>query len=127
MGGEPGRGRMTEESAERIVDSPKRAQRVVRVPVYALIVCVFVMLISPVASVFAAVERSNANARRIVAEQERQRRAASEEARKVACSFFSISLDTYLENPPVGATGRALQANYLEFYRISGCQPPRTK
>lgn len=104
-----------------------REQKVITIPAYWLIVGLCVMLGSPVASIFAAVAISNNNARQIVAEQQRSQQAAREESRRVACSFFATSLDVYQETPPTTATGRNLQENYLEFYRISGCVPPRTK
>lgn len=102
-------------------------QRVVRIPVYWLVVGLCVMIVTPIFTLLAATTIANNNARRIVAEQERQKQAAQEEARRVACSFFSASLDAFAESPPINKTGKALQENYLDFYRISGCQPPRTK
>jgi hypothetical protein len=99
----------------------------VRVPIYWLMVGIAVVFLSPIASIWASVRIAQNNTRRIIAEQQRTQLAAKEEARRVACSFFSASLDAYLETPPTTATGRNLRETYLEFYRLSGCQPPRDK
>ena len=103
------------------------SRRYVSIPVYWLLVGILIAVVSPVAAFFASIQIAERNTEQIVAEQEKQRAVAAEEARKVACGFFGSSLDVYIEAPPATAAGRAQQANYLELYRLSGCQPPRTK
>jgi hypothetical protein len=93
--------------------------------VYAIIVGIIVVIGSPVASIFASVRIAENNAERIIAEQKRTELVAAAEARRVACAFFALNLDVYDETPPSTPTGRNLRQTYLEFYRISGCQPPR--
>jgi hypothetical protein len=102
-----------------------RPQRVVRVPVYALLVGVAVMVVSPLLSILASVQIAERNAERVIAEQQKTEVAARAEARRVACVFFALNLDVYDQTPPSMPTGRNLRQTYLEFYRLSGCQPPR--
>ena len=102
-------------------------QRVVRVPVYWLVVGVCAMFGSPVLSVLAAVRIADANAHRQAVAVAAAKTEASAEAKRVTCAFFSSSLDVYKENPPSTDAGKAQQANYAELYRITGCQPPRTR
>lgn len=95
------------------------------VPLYVVAVGVATVLLSPLLSILASVRIAESNAERIVAEQKRTEAAATAEARRVACAFFTINLDVYDETPPTTATGRNLRQTYLDFYRLSGCQPPR--
>ncbi len=101
------------------------APRVVRVPLYALVVGVAVMLVSPPLAILASVQIAERSAERSIAEQRRTEAAAREQARRVACDFFRLNLDVYDETPPASALGRNLRQTYLEFYRLSGCQPAR--
>jgi len=97
------------------------------VPVYWLIVGIVVMFGSPVLSVLSAVQISERNAQRQLDAVAAAKVEASAEAKQVTCSFFASSMDVYKENPPISEAGRAQYANYADLYRISGCQPPRTK
>lgn len=101
--------------------------RVVRVPVYWLIIGLFMMIGSPILSVLAATNIAKNNANQIIAEADRQRTAAREESRLASCAFFASSLDIYQAEPPTTDLGKRLQRNYLDLYRITSCQPPRTK
>lgn len=92
---------------------------------YAIIVAIVVVIGSPVLSILASVQIAERNAERIVAEQKRTEAVAAAEARRVACVFFALNLDVYDQTPPSTPTGRNLRQTYLEFYRLSGCQPPR--
>jgi hypothetical protein len=102
-----------------------RPQRVVRVPLYALLIGVLITVASPLLSMLASVQIAERNAERIVAEQRRTEAAARAEARRVACVFFALNLDVYDQTPPSTPTGRNLRQTYLEFYRLSECQPAR--
>lgn len=104
-----------------------RVVRVIRVPLYTLVVGVAVGLGSPVLSLFAAVSIANNNAAHQLRAQRDSEAAAKQKARKVTCAFFASSLDVYKENPPISPAGKAQAQNYVELYRVSGCQPPRTK
>jgi hypothetical protein len=95
------------------------------VPFYVVAVGVATVLLSPLLSILASVQIAENNAERIVAEQKRTEAAATAEARRVACVFFALNLDAFDETPPTSATGRNLRQTYLDFYRLSGCQPPR--
>jgi len=109
------------------VTAQPKLRREIRIPIYWLLVGVAVVFISPIASVWASVTIARNNSERIVREQQQAQVEAQAEGRRVACSFFGASLDAYKETPPTTATGRNIQENYLEFYRLSGCQPPRDK
>lgn len=102
-----------------------RVQRVVRVPLYALIVGVALTVVSPPLSILASVQIAERNAEHVIAEQQKTEATARVEARRVACDFFALNLDVYDQTPPSTATGRNLRKTYLEFYRLSGCQPLR--
>lgn len=102
-----------------------REQRVVRLPLYVLIVCIALTVVSPLLSIFASVQISERNAARVIAEQQKTEAAARVEARRVACDFFALNLDVYDQTPPSTPTGRNLRQTYLEFYQLSGCQPAR--
>jgi hypothetical protein len=102
-------------------------RRVVNVPVWTIIVGVAMMFGSPVLSVLAAVSISERNAERQLADVEQAKTEATAESKRITCAFFASSMDVYKENPPPTETGRAQYRNYAELYRITGCQPPRTK
>lgn len=102
-----------------------REQRVVRVPLYALLVGVLVTVASPLLSILASVQIAERNAARSIAEQRRTEAAARTEARRLTCAFFALNLDVYDETPPATAVGRNLRQTYLDFYRLSECQPAR--
>lgn len=102
-----------------------REQRVVRVPLYWIVVGVLCMVVSPLLSILASVQIAESNAERIVAEQRRTEAAARVESRRLTCAFFALNLDVYDETPPSTPVGRNLRQTYLEFYRLSECQPPR--
>jgi hypothetical protein len=102
-------------------------QRVVRVPVYWLIVGLVTMLASPFLSVFAAVQRADTNRHRAEQQAIAAQAAAREESRLRTCDLFTALLDTYVEEPPTTPTGKKVQATYLYFYNdVSKCQPPRS-
>jgi hypothetical protein len=98
-----------------------------KLPTYWVLVGVAVMFFSPILSIFASVKIAERNYQRVLAEQEAARSESREEARKLACAFFAGSLDVYIETPPNSAAGKNLQSRYLEFYKITGCKPPREK
>lgn len=50
---------------------------------------------------------------------------AAEQSRAVVCFLFTTILDTFHEEPPTTAAGRAQVGAWLEVYRLSKCQPPR--
>src|SRR5262245_49465657 len=100
-------------------------QRVIRVPVYWLVVGLVTMLVTPWLSVFAAVKRADANRHRAEQQAVRAQLEAREEARLRTCGLFQALLDAYVEEPPETATGRRVQATYLDFYNLNSCQPPR--
>jgi hypothetical protein len=115
-----------------------KLQRVVKVPVYWVIVGVMVMFASPVAALVGSVKINNANTARQLASQQKAQveaeaarvqaeAAAKAEALRITCAFFGSSLDVYIETPPQTPAGKAQQANYLELYTLAGCQPPRRK
>ena len=101
------------------------SRRPVQIPLYALLVLVFAAVSGPPLSIYASVQIAEVNAKKQLIQQQRTEEAARVEARRVACSFFSINLETYDETPPSTAAGKNLQQTYLEFYRISRCQPSR--
>lgn len=92
---------------------------------YLIGIAVATVVLSPVLSIVASVQIAERNSERIVADQKRTEAAATAEARRVACAFFTLNLDVYDETPPTTPTGRNLRQTYLEFYQLSGCQPPR--
>lgn len=100
-------------------------QRVVRVPLYALLIGVLITVASPLLSILASVQIAERNAERIIAEQRRTEAAARAESRRLTCTFFALNLDVYDETPPSTPVGRNLRQTYLDFYRLSECQPPR--
>jgi hypothetical protein len=102
-----------------------RPQHVVRVPLYALLVGLLVTVASPLLSILAAVQIAERNAERTIAEQRRTEEAARTESRRLTCTFFALNLDVYDQTPPSTAVGRNLRQTYLEFYRLSECQPAR--
>lgn len=115
-----------------------RLQRVIQVPVYWVLVGVLVAFASPVGGMIASVKIANNNTARQLASQQKAQAeaevarlkaeaAAKAEARRITCAFFGSSLDVYIEAPPSTPAGKAQQANYLELYSITGCQPPRRK
>ena len=102
-----------------------REQRVVRVPLYGLLVGVLITVASPLLSILASVQIAERNAERTIAEQKRTEAAARTESRRLACSFFALNLDVYDQTPPSTPVGRNLRQTYLEFYQLSECHPPR--
>lgn len=102
-----------------------RPRKVVQIPVYWVVVCLFMVGGSMIGIPLVSVKIANKNSERIFAQQEAAKAQARLESRAVICSFFASSLDVYLEVPPVSPAGRAQQRNYLDLYTISGCQPPR--
>jgi|SRR5882757_8097358 len=90
---------------------------------YTLYVVLLVGLLSPVLSVFVAqraAERS-VRASQVTAD------AAAEKSRMQYCDLLTALLNVYIDVPPVSATGRAVQKEYLIQYQMHGCQPPREK
>lgn len=102
-----------------------KQQRVIRVPVYWLIVGVAVMFLSPLLSFLMSVRVAEANAAH-TREQQAEAQAASQATnRVVVCAWFAAWLDVYDETPPTTETGRTVRAKTLELYALTGCQPPR--
>lgn len=104
-----------------------KIQRVIKIPVYTVIVAVALTVGSPIASFYAATAIAKRNSEQLIVRQQQAKQEATAEARRITCAFFGSSLDVYRENPPISDAGRAQQRNYADLYRISGCQPPRTK
>jgi hypothetical protein len=100
-------------------------QRVVRIPIYWVIVGVAVMFLSPLLSFLMSVRVAEANAAETRAQQAKSEAATAAAGRAVVCAWFAAWLDVYDETPPVSDTGRAVRAKTLELYQITGCQPPR--
>ena len=117
---------MTGPSETLLLPNGERPQRVIRVPVWTVMVMVATMVLSPILSFYASVQIAERNSERIVIEREKAEEAARVESRRIACAFFGSSLDVLKENPPGTEAGKAQQANYVELYRISGCMPPRS-
>lgn len=101
--------------------------RPVQIPIYWLVVGMAVMIVSPLLSIFASVQIAEGNQRRVIAEQQKAQEAGRAEARVKACELFTALLDQYIETPPPTPIGVGVQSIYLDFYRLNGCQPPRTK
>jgi len=104
---------------------PEPVLRVVRIPLYWVIVGVFLTVASPILSVMASVNIAERNSEQIILQREKQREAARQEARSITCAFLTASLDAYEETPPVTPTGRNLRQKYVDLYEYTGCQPPR--
>ncbi len=99
--------------------------RVVAVRAYWIPLVLITVALGPVFGAWISIAKADENARRLFAEQQRTEEVARAEARRVSCVFFALNLDVYDETPPTSPTGKNLRATYLEFYRLSGCQPPR--
>ncbi len=97
--------------------------RVVRVPLYWILVGVAVMFVSPLASIWASVTIAERNAH----QTQKAQAAANEAARIRTCGTFTALLDVYVETPPMTPAGKGVQQAYLEQYRALGCVPPRKK
>ncbi len=97
----------------------------VTIPAYWIALVLITVAAGPFFGAWVSIKKADENARRVVAEQKRTEQVAALEARRVACTFFALNLDVYDETPPSTPTGKNLRQTYLEFYRISGCQPPR--
>lgn len=104
---------------------PTRVPRVVAVRAYWIPLVLITVALGPFFGAWISIAKADENARKLVAEQKRTEAAATAEARRVACTFFALNLDVYDETPPASPLGRNLRQTYLEFYRLSGCQPPR--
>lgn len=102
-----------------------RPARVVTVRAYWIPLVLITVALGPVFGAWVSIHMADQNAQQLLAEQKRTEAAAKAESRRLACDFFALNLDVYDETPPSSPTGKNLRATYLEFYRISGCQPPR--
>lgn len=98
-------------------------QRVVRVPIYWLIVGIVTTLVSPVLSVVASA-RINANTvQRTIAANEASRQEARAEALVRYCRLLGSQVDVYAEaTTDVGKEARQV---WLAEYQRNGCVPPR--
>lgn len=103
----------------------RRPVRVVTVRAYWIPLVLVTVALGPVFGGWVSIKMADQNARQLVAEQRRSEAATRAESRRLACSFFALNLDVYDETPPTTPVGRNLRQTYLEFYRLSGCQPPR--
>lgn len=99
--------------------------RVVRIPLYWVIVGVFLTVASPILSIMASVSIAERNSEQIVAQQQEQQAAVRAETRQVTCAWFAASLDAFDETPPTGPAGKNLRDKYLDFYTYAGCEPAR--
>lgn len=88
--------------------------RLVRIPLWWVVVGVFTCVVTPPLSVWASVRIAEHNAR-----------ATLTETRARDCDLLGAQLDEYAANPPSTATGRGLRAVYLDQYNQRNCTPPR--
>lgn len=102
-------------------------KRVIQVPLAWVFAGVLMTVGSPMLSIFASVNIADRNADRQLKAVAAAKVEATAETKRITCSFFGSSMDVYKETPPSTAAGRAQLANYVELYRFTGCQPPRTR
>lgn len=96
-----------------------RTVRVIRVPVYWLIVGIAVMVVSPILSIIVSVKINE----RTLAENEKIKQAAQVEGLQRACRLIGAQVEVFDEaESPVGE--KAYKA-WIEEYRLSQCQPPK--
>ena len=89
--------------------------RLVRMPLWWLLVGIATCVLTPVLSIWASVKIAQNNARELAAEYQIR-----------SCSLYSAILDEYDENPPTTETGRGLREAYLLQYRQRHCTPERS-
>jgi hypothetical protein len=102
-----------------------RVQRVIRIPVYWLVVGILIAVASPILSVFASRTIAVENARRMVEQQQKAQAAQAEIAIKITCDLFRRQLEAYDETPPTTSTGRNIRDAWLDEYQLYKCQPLR--
>lgn len=93
--------------------------RVVRVPVYWLVVGVVTCLLSPVLAIIVSVHINN----KTIAENERQRAQARAASTQVICRLAANQLDAF--SNAESDTGKASYRAWLDLYRLSKCTPVR--
>lgn len=100
-----------------------RPQRVVRVPLYALLVMVAVAVVSPILTMRAAVTIANRGTERQLSVVQNQAEQLREEQRLRACSVYGALVAALAEDPPRTPSGQALLAEYRHQYEIRTCTP----
>lgn len=98
-------------------------RRIVQVRAYWLVVGVFVMAVSPLLSIFAAVQISENRAERTRAEQAAVAAKVRAESIRFTCSQFGRLLDAY--DPVRSPVGQDVRDVYVFLYTLLKCYPPR--
>jgi hypothetical protein len=98
-------------------------QRVVSVPLYAVLVLAFAAFLGPPVSMVASIMVANRNSEQLI-ERYRADRAAQTEANRVLyCTLFETQLDAFKD--ATSPAGKASYAAWLDLYRLARCEPPR--
>jgi hypothetical protein len=98
-----------------------RVHRVVRVPLYTLVVILAVAVVSPVLTLVASVKISDRATTRQIKAVEQQGNDLREEQRVRACSVYGALVAALDESPPQGAAGQNLLKEYRRQYEIRNC------
>jgi hypothetical protein len=89
----------------------------IRIPIYWLIVGLCVMVVSPLASIYASVKINQ----KTIAQSEHAQDAARVQALAVYCRLLGTQVDVYSE--ATTDVGKRAYGTWLAEYRRTGCQP----
>lgn len=99
----------------------------IQIPVTWLVPGIMIVVLSPLLAILASVKIADGQRKAAQRAQAAAELRQQEQSRIVVCGLFSAILDTYIETPPNTAAGRNVQQTWLDLYKLSNCQPPRTR
>ena len=103
--------------------APRRPQRVIVMPAYAVALACFTALAVLGLTLWGGIAIANANARQLLDTYEADKVTSQEQTRQLSCRLFGSQLDAFAEAE--SPAGKASYEAWLDLYRVAHCTPPR--